>query len=487
MPVDAQNTEADVAATATLPDAALSEATTEVIKAPADVETTTASDESVAEDAADSEEPTSNDSSSSRGSASDSSAESATATDTTAALASSADSSSEARQADSRFDALFYHQRVTVTDSHGAHISENTMVPSNTDVIYKFHYEHIPGTPAHKMKFDFRQKGLALKSYSVKMTGMSTKILKASGEHVTYEFQQPFDDVHNQIDIEVHGYVQRVKKRNKIPAGNASMSWNTGFLVPNWHSRDSPGFPRYTILPIGDIHMKVKETTINAQPHEPVQIEGFLAHDDSLRCEDVVVLLRRADGTEVQATPDNEDRFKLTVQPRDLALGANHLTLHAHCKGVFGSFPIDINIEVTDGDLKLATVSPTFTFDATTLTGEAKEIARQGAVKVEVEDTRHQLQAWQVTVANTEGLKNERNEPLSGRLVYKQSNQLREINATPQVIATDKVGNDADGKVDISDNWQNDSGILLQVNSDAVPGKYKGILNWAVCDVPDSR
>lgn len=386
-----------------------------------------------------------------------------------------------------RQDNKFFTQSLVVTTNYGAKITDDTTVPSNTDLVYRFHYEHIPGTPAQKLKFDFRQKGFALKSYMISMPGMPKVMRKASGEHTSYEFYQTLDDKHNQIDIEVHGYVQRVQRRIKIPAGSASMSWNTGFLLPNWHYREGPTLPRFTILPIGDIHMKVKATTINTLPHEPVNIEGVLAHDDSLKCDDVVVQLRRSDGSNVMTTQDKDDQFKITLQPRDLELGSNQLTLHAHCKGVYGSFPIEINVEVEDGELKLSEVSKNVSFANTTLNGEAKEVQRQGEMQVEVEDTRHDLKEWRVTVANPDGLKDEHGDSLKGKMIYKQAGNLQTIAETPVVVATHKMEKSADEKYDVSENWQNDSGILLEVAPDAAAGKYQGTLTWTLSDAPNGQ
>lgn len=384
-------------------------------------------------------------------------------------------------------DNKFFTQSLVVTTNYGAKITDDTTVPSNTDLIYKYHYEHIPGTPAQKLKFDFRQKGFALKSYMVSMTGMPKVVRKASGEHTSYEIYQTLDDKHHTIDIEVHGYVQRVQKRVKIPAGSGSMSWNTGFLLPNWHYREGPGMPRFTILPIGDIHMKLKESTLNTLPHEPVSIEGFLAHDDSLKCEDVEVQLRRSDGSEIITTQDKDDRFKITLEPRDLALGLNQLSLHAHCKGVYGSFPIEVNIEVQDGELKLSDVSKTVSFANTTLNGETQEVQRQGDMQVEVEDTRHELKEWRVTVANLDGLKDEHGADLKGKLIYKQAGDAKPITKDPVVVATHKMGKSAEKKYDVSENWQNDNGILLEVDPDAAAGKYQGTLTWTLSDAPNGQ
>lgn len=73
---------------------------------------------------------------------------------------------------------------------------------------------------------------------------------------------------------------------------------------------------------------------------------------------------------------------------------------------------------------------------------------------------------------------NDTGTPLDGQLVYSDGAGIQPLTADAQTPITDHVSDGSNTPVNIASDWDDNSGILLQLNGGAVQGHYKGTVTW---------
>ncbi|UIF29298.1 hypothetical protein KB236_00575 [Levilactobacillus brevis] len=144
-----------------------------------------------------------------------------------------------------------------------------------------------------------------------------------------------------------------------------------------------------------------------------------------------------------------------------------------------------VNTTVVAGTVSFGHTSGNMTFEPTTLTGKSTTVKRASDWRLDVDDTQTKDTPWKV-VAQTTGMYLTKTEqtavptPLDGSLIYKKDKDAGEItldnSATP--VANGAASED-DSSTNIAQDWQDDSGILLKVDGNAIQGAYEGTITWS--------
>jgi len=83
-------------------------------------------------------------------------------------------------------------------------------------------------------------------------------------------------------------------------------------------------------------------------------------------------------------------------------------------------------------------------------------------------------------------LKDSNNDPFNGNLIYKKDDNTSSENLQNNLTFIDQHTDTTSSDVDIpvKDNWQNDTGVLLNNNGDNIKGAYQGEITWTLEDTP---
>jgi len=173
--------------------------------------------------------------------------------------------------------------------------------------------------------------------------------------------------------------------------------------------------------------------------------------------------------------------FKIIVPANNLKNGINSVTVYATAPDVerSTSAKVQINVAVPDeGSVSFTQSLSNYAFNKVDLNGHSQLIQRQSGWHVEVSDSHTKLSKWRLSVQATQ-LTTSTGQILDGGLVYCNGHQEQSLVAKPVVVASGVARN-----YNVTDHWQADTGILLRIGADAVPGDYTGKLTWTVTSAP---
>lgn len=146
-----------------------------------------------------------------------------------------------------------------------------------------------------------------------------------------------------------------------------------------------------------------------------------------------------------------------------------------------------VNTTVVAGTVSFGHTSGGLVFTPTDLTGNGNvTIGRNSKWSLNVDDTQTKGTPWKVA-AQTTGMYLSKTEqtavptPLNGSLVYKDPDTGNEttLGDAATVVKTG-TSTSADGSsTNIAEDWGDDSGVLLNVDSNAVQGTYEGTITWS--------
>lgn len=174
-------------------------------------------------------------------------------------------------------------------------------------------------------------------------------------------------------------------------------------------------------------------------------------------------------------------RFDVTVAAADLQSGQN--TLITTVSDPYGNVSNAVKFTITvSRQLLFQTVADKSSFEDTTLTGTHQRVKRTLDWQVDILDTREAGAKWSLQVTSTP-FTNQAGQELAGTLSYYDGDDRTPIGATPITISQGEA-KDADVVTNVVDDWDEESGLLLEVNSAALSGKYASTVTWLLNDVP---
>lgn len=184
--------------------------------------------------------------------------------------------------------------------------------------------------------------------------------------------------------------------------------------------------------------------------------------------------------------PDGSDpssgRFDVTVAAADLQTGKN--TLVTTVEDPYGNVSNAVTFTITvSPQLVFNTVAEKSSFEDTALTGAQQKVKRTLDWQVEILDTREAGAKWSLQVTSTDFTRAD-GQKLAGTLSYYDGDDRTPISDTPIAVGQgESTGND--DLTNVIDDWDEDNGLLLEVNSAAVQGKYSSTVTWSLNNVPE--
>jgi len=190
----------------------------------------------------------------------------------------------------------------------------------------------------------------------------------------------------------------------------------------------------------------------------------------------------RADFKIPDGTDPSSGRFDVTVAAADLQSGKN--TLVTTVEDPYGNVSNAVTYTITvNRQLVFNTVAEKSSFEDTTLTGTQQKVKRTLDWQVEILDTREAGAKWALQVTSTDFTRAD-GQKLAGTLSYYDGDDRTPISDTPIAVSQgEATGND--DLTNVVDDWDEDNGLLLEVNSAALQGKYSGTVTWSLHNVPE--
>lgn len=191
---------------------------------------------------------------------------------------------------------------------------------------------------------------------------------------------------------------------------------------------------------------------------------------------------KRTDATIPDGDDPSSGRFDVTVTADELQSGKNVLVTTV--EDPYGNISNEVSYTITvNRQLVFNTVAQNSSFEETTLTGTQQKVKRTLDWQVEILDTREAGAKWALQVTSTD-FKTASGQKLAGTLIYHDGNERTPISDTPIAVSQgESTGND--DVTNVVDDWNEDDGLLLEVNSAALQGSYSGTVTWSLNNVPE--
>lgn len=281
--------------------------------------------------------------------------------------------------------------------------------------------------------------------------------------------------------ISLKGQAADEKDVTQVPAVVSTFSAVNGVATT-----DTSHFVLNPKLDIGLYRISSKEVTIDAGETTTIQGQVLVPEGITLTNKDLVVHPtvngQKQDAYTIE-DPDDEASGKVLFTPKAADLKAGKNTVDIYVQDIYGnkstSFTVTINVR---GGLTFGTVAANSSFQATTLTGQQQDIKRTNNWQVKISDTRQAGSTWQLQVAATPFTSSD-GKQLAGSLVYRDGSATTPVNTSPVTISNGQASGDGD-LTDVVDDWNDKTGLELNVNSNAVEGDYSADITWTLSDTP---
>ncbi|AYM01730.1 WxL domain-containing protein [Levilactobacillus yiduensis] len=322
---------------------------------------------------------------------------------------------------------------------------------------------------------DFTAEDITITYQDAKLPPQQVSVADLRDNRLSVRLREALNTANAQATIRVVGHVATVEQFTTVAPTTSTFTSTT-----QTYAVDSP---KYFINPHTDLDLQVtSDNPVKLAAGADTTVTGTVKPalaDDRLQ---VIPVLN---GQKLPAVTVTDGQFALPLKSQQLQAGTNELTLQAATAVGDESAPVTVTIAVA-GELKFSTVSPTETFKKTKLTGQSQLVKRAGRWQLAVRDTRGTGERWTLTAAATpfttpkgHGTK------LAGQPVYVTDYQRIPIMSTPTAVYTHETDDSvADGEVDVAGSWRDDTGVLLEVQSDSRTGQYQGSITWALTNAP---
>lgn len=210
--------------------------------------------------------------------------------------------------------------------------------------------------------------------------------------------------------------------------------------------------------------------------------EGVNLHNTDMTVHPTLNGQAQADFVMAAGDDNSSGRFNYTVKADQLKAGTNTLTLTVTDPYDNVSNRVTYTITVP-GQLLFQDVSPHSTFEDTNLTGKTQTVKRTKDWQVKILDTREAGAQWSLQVTGTKFTTADGRE-LAGDLYYYDSDQKSVVTTTPMTVMSG-TSSANDDVTDVVGGWDDEAGLVLSVNGDAVQGQYEATITWTLNNTPD--
>lgn len=300
-------------------------------------------------------------------------------------------------------------------------------------------------------------------------------------QKLTHQLKTALSSDNPTATISLKGQAADEKDVTQVPAVASTFSAVNGVATT-----DTSHFVLNPKLDIGLYRISSKEVTIDAGETTTIQGQVLVPEGITLTNKDLVVHPtvngQKQDAYTIE-DPDDEASGKVLFTPKAADLKAGKNTVDLYVQDIYGnkssSFTVTINVR---GGLTFGTVAANSSFQATTLTGQQQDIKRTNNWQVKISDTRQAGSTWQLQVAATPFTSSD-GKQLAGSLVYRDGSATTPVNTSPVTISNGQASGDGD-LTDVVDDWNDQTGLELNVNSNAVEGDYSADITWTLSDTP---
>lgn len=247
--------------------------------------------------------------------------------------------------------------------------------------------------------------------------------------------------------------------------------------------------PSFTVTPTLDLTLfSLSGSSVQLESGEDAIFKGLVVipegvnlHNTDMTVHPTLNGQAQADFTMAAGDDNSSGRFNYTVQAADLKAGAN--TLKLNVEDPYGNVSNTVTYTINvPGQLLFQEVSPNSSFESTSLTGQKQTIKRTKDWQVKILDTREAGAQWSLQVAGTKFTTADGRE-LAGDLYYYDSDQRSVVTTTPMTVMSG-TSSANDDVTDVVGGWDDEAGLMLEVNGDAVQGQYDAQITWSLNNVP---
>jgi len=226
--------------------------------------------------------------------------------------------------------------------------------------------------------------------------------------------------------------------------------------------------------------------TITIKKHENITIPGQVTYSNSNHTSDfgniVIHKVLNNKVTDLGNIVDpNSGHFSFTINDNDNLNDINTLSFYATDMNNNTSNTILRQINI-GGLLAFGNVQENVNFKTTTGFSGNQIIPRLNDWQIEINDSRQKGSSWRVE-ASTTGLTldDENHTPLMGNLFFRDSNG-RDLDIKNQevTVASHVKNTDESEKINITNTWNSNDGILLFLKNGNKAGIYQGLINWTL-------
>jgi len=305
-------------------------------------------------------------------------------------------------------------------------------------------------------------------------------------------WRETLDKRRNRVTVSTTGTAPTVSHTTIVPSVTAR------FYGPNYQTQLS--LPSYRIQAAVQLTLaNLGATTQQLGHHEDATVQVRLTNDgESFAVDDLTGYRLRAklNGQTVSMTDlagqlvagQPIGTAQLTVKSTLLKPGDNQLTLQAvdAVDDQIRSNEIQVTLTRGPGTLGFAEVSPQVDFADTALTGVAQHIQRKPGWRLTVLDERGPQRHWKLVVQQRTPFRTASGQRLRGQVVFMRNHGEEPVGDQTQaaVLVAEKTTASDSEQTSVSGSWQADQGPHMLVNSDTLAGKYQGVLEWRLQDVP---
>lgn len=245
----------------------------------------------------------------------------------------------------------------------------------------------------------------------------------------------------------------------------------------------------FTVNPTLELNLfSLSGSSVQLEPGESATFKGLIVIPEGVDLNNTDMTVHPTlNGTaqadfKLPAGDDNSSgRFNYSVAANQLKSGTN--TLKLSVEDPYGNVSNTVTYTITvPGQLLFQQVSTKSSFEATTLTGASQKVKRTKDWQVEILDTREAGAEWSLQVAGTK-FATAAGQELSGSLYYYDSDQKSPVTSTPMTVMSG-TSSDQDDVTDVVGGWDDEAGLVLEVDGDAVQGEYSANITWTLNNVP---
>ncbi|WP_367294626.1 lectin-like domain-containing protein [Levilactobacillus yonginensis] len=311
-------------------------------------------------------------------------------------------------------------------------------------------------------------------SHQISLAGLSEQTL-------SYQLTKALFDENATATISLSGVAADVDVSTPVPAVGSAFKAVNGVVTT--------ATPAVTINPKFDLHLlSLSGNSQTVKPGVDGLVNAQVVIPDGVHLKNTDITVHpQLNGIalpdfQIPAGADNSSgQFTMTVPAKSLKAGDNQLILTV--EDPYGNVSNTMAHQLTvSRQLVFQSVAEASTFRDVTLTGESQRVKRSGDWRVQVLDTREAGAKWTVQVTSTP-FQTATGGRLAGTLSYYDENGPTVINEVPVTVGQGTAA-DTDVVTDVAADWNEDQGLLLEINSGAAEGTYEGTVTWTLNDVP---